>query len=112
MFSFLWGKGGKQWEEISSTELKKRLAGDNPPAVIDVREPYEFRQGHIPNATMIPLGQLQSKVGSLDHSKSYVLVCLSGSRSRQACGLFAQAGLEQIANLSGGMGSWDGKITR
>lgn len=112
MFNFLWGKGGKQWEEISSTELKKRLAGDNPPAVIDVREPYEFRQGHIPGATLIPLGRLQSKVSSLDRSKPYVLVCLSGSRSRQACGLLAQAGVEQITNLTGGMSSWDGEITR
>lgn len=112
MFNFMWGRGGRQWEEISPTELQARMKGDNPPQIIDVREPYEFRQGHIPGAVTLPLGRLQAKVVGMDRSKSYVMVCLSGSRSRQACGLLTQAGIEQVANLSGGMGSWDGEITR
>jgi rhodanese-related sulfurtransferase len=112
MFGFMWGRGGKKWEEITPAELQKRMKGDNPPTIIDVREPYEFRQGHIPGAIMLPLGRLQSKLKGLDPGKSYVMVCLSGSRSRQACSLMTQSGIENISNLAGGMGSWDGEIVR
>lgn len=110
MFGFLRGRGG--WENISASELQRRLAGENPPVVIDVREPYEFKQGHIPGAKLMPLGNLLTQLAKLDQAKPHVLVCLSGARSRQGCALLAQAGLEDIANLSGGMGAWNGKISR
>jgi len=110
MFGWLRGQGG--WENISAGELQRRMAGESQPVVIDVREPYEFKQGHIPGAKLIPLGSLQAQAGKLDRTKQHVLVCLSGARSRQGCALLAQSGLENLANLSGGMGAWTGKITR
>lgn len=110
MFGFLRGKAG--FENITASELERRLAGAKPPTVIDVREPYEFKQGHIPGAKLIPLGQLSSQLSQLDRAKAHVLVCLSGSRSRHACALLKEAGMEQVANLQGGMGAWHGQVTR
>jgi sulfur dioxygenase len=76
--------------------------------IVDVREPSEFvgPYGHIEDATLIPLGQLLTEVESLDRTRPVVAVCRSGGRSAQACMLLQRAGLEQVANLTGGMIRW------
>lgn len=76
--------------------------------VIDVREPSEFVGpfGHIEGATLVPLGQLLDEIEALDHTRPIVAVCRSGGRSAQACILMKRAGVEQVANLTGGMIRW------
>jgi rhodanese-related sulfurtransferase len=76
--------------------------------VIDVREPGEFRGGHIPNARNIPLGQLAGKLKDLEKHKAkpVVLSCQTGSRSAQAAATLMQAGFPEVYSLSGGMNAW------
>lgn len=77
-------------------------------AVIDVREPGEFRGGHIPNARNIPLGQIAGKLKDLEKlkDKPLVLSCQTGSRSAQAAATLKQAGFAEVYNLAGGMNAW------
>ncbi len=75
--------------------------------IVDVREPDEWRQGHIPGAVHIPLGQLGKHVGRFDRSQELIFVCRSGNRSAAAVGALAQAGYEQVSNLQGGMIAWN-----
>jgi rhodanese-related sulfurtransferase len=77
-------------------------------AIVDVREPGEFKSGHIPNARNIPVGQLGDRTKELEKSKSkpILLVCASGSRSASAAGQLRKAGFEQAVSLAGGMGAW------
>jgi rhodanese-related sulfurtransferase len=77
-------------------------------AVIDVREPQEFRGGHIPNARNIPLGQVAGKVKDLEKlkDKPVLLSCQTGDRSAQAANTLRQAGFAQVYNLAGGMNAW------
>ena len=77
-------------------------------AVVDVREPGEFKGGHIPNARSIPLGQLAERTKDLDKlkGKPVVLACASGNRSMTAAGTLRKAGFEQVVSLSGGMAAW------
>lgn len=77
--------------------------------IIDVREPSEFRDGHIPKATHIPLGSLKKEIDRLDQHKesAVVAVCRSGARSQHACGMLRKAGFTKVHNLTGGMGAWD-----
>ena len=77
-------------------------------AVVDVREPGEFKGGHIPNARNIPLGQLAERARDLDKlkGKPVVLACASGNRSMTAAGTLRKAGFEQVVSLSGGMAAW------
>ena len=76
--------------------------------IVDVREPAEFKAGHIPNARNIPLAQIGERVKELEKHKSkpLLLVCASGARSASASGALQKAGFAQVYNLGGGMGAW------
>jgi sulfur dioxygenase len=76
--------------------------------VVDVREADEFRGvlGRIRGARLIPLGQLAAEAASLAREKPVVTVCRSGARSAQATVILRKAGVENVANLAGGMLRW------
>jgi rhodanese-related sulfurtransferase len=73
-------------------------------AIVDVRETWEFRQGHVPGAENIPLGALVSRIGDLRFP--VVLVCASGNRSGMAAQYLSEQGHEGVANLAGGTLAW------
>ena len=76
--------------------------------IVDVREPDEFNGplGHVPGASLIPLGRLLNEAERLSKEKPVVTVCRSGARSAQASVLLGNAGFGKVANLSGGMLRW------
>ncbi len=78
------------------------LRGGAP--LVDVRTPAEFAGGHPPGAINIPLAELQSRVGKLrkQKSKTLVLCCASGARSRAAARLLHAAGIDQVLDLGPG----------
>ncbi|MGE4299577.1 MAG: rhodanese-like domain-containing protein [Desulfovibrionaceae bacterium] len=96
---------------LTADALKTFLAtvNENQFELIDVREPAEYQQAHIPGARHIPLGQVEDALPGLDRGREYVFYCRSGNRSRQACRIAAliAPGLA-IRNLEGGMLAWDG----
>lgn len=75
--------------------------------IIDVREPNEFAQGHVPNAELIPLGQILAK--PQDHIKTdqkTIFVCGVGQRSAVAAEMAAAIGATDIYNMEGGTTAW------
>ena len=76
--------------------------------IVDVREPNEFKAGHIPNARNIPAGQIKERAKELEKlkSKPLLLVCQTGSRSAQVCGSLQKDGFGEPVALSGGMAAW------
>jgi rhodanese-related sulfurtransferase len=70
--------------------------------MIDVREPYEWAMGTLPEAEKISLGSLAQQVHSLDKNQPLLLICRSGARSNQAAHALARAGYK-TANLAGGL---------
>ncbi|MCL6517091.1 rhodanese-like domain-containing protein [Alicyclobacillus sp.] len=95
-------------ESIRADELREMLR-DKKVGVqyVDVREPGEFRQGHIDGFRNIPLGQLRNRLGELDRDKPVVVMCHSGMRSAQAARLLAKHGFSDVRNLSGGIAAWN-----
>jgi adenylyltransferase/sulfurtransferase len=85
-----------------SAVLKDRSAR---PAIIDVRASREFSASHLAGATNIPVGELQSRIGSLPKGL-VVFVCRSGARSLTAAALASRAGVEDVAHLEGGLLAW------
>ena len=77
-------------------------------AIIDVREPAEFKAGHIPNARNIPAGQIKERTKELGKfkSKPLLLVCQTGNRSAQVCASLQKDGIGEPVALSGGMAAW------
>ena len=74
--------------------------------VIDVREDWEFAEGHVPGATLIPLGSLPDRADEIPTDKPVVLVCRSGNRSGQAFRFLSGEGYDNVSNMTGGMNDW------
>jgi len=72
--------------------------------VVDVREPAEWDEGHIPWARLVPLASVPDHVDAFDGMPTYV-VCRSGGRSASACEYLAAQG-GQVVNVVGGMLAW------
>jgi len=102
MFTRLFGR--LSIPEVSPTEAQARQRAGA--LVVDVREPHEWRAGHIPGARLIPLDELPRRLAELDPEQEIVLVCRSGNRSAQATLLLQRAGFTRVANLAGGMIAW------
>ncbi len=82
-------------------EMKK-----NGAAVIDVREPHEYKAGHVPDAKLIPVATVYARREELPRDKDIVFVCAVGQRSALACEMAAAAGLTRLFNLEGGTDAW------
>lgn len=92
-----------EYEEIFPGELEKWR--NNGAQFVDVRERWEYEEGHIPGAKNIPLGELLERVDELE--EPVVLVCASGNRSGQAAHYLTEHGiLSNVANLMGGTSGW------
>lgn len=89
---------------VSAPEAKARQ--DAGALIVDVREPYEWAEGHIPGALHIPLGSLAARARELNTARELVIVCHSGNRSGAAVAALQRAGYQRVNNLDGGMIAW------
>jgi SulP family sulfate permease len=78
-----------------------------PPFVIDVREPREYRRGHIPEAQSVPLPQVAMFSTSLAKEQPIVIVCRTSRRSRRAACALVNEGHTNVSILDGGMLAWE-----
>lgn len=92
---------------ITPQALHRRLAQPNPPLVVDVREPREFKQGHIPQAINIPLPKLVTHPAELKANLSVVLVCRTGRRSNRVAQALCDQECLGVQILEGGMLNWE-----
>ncbi len=94
---------------IQNDELEKVLAEKNDDRILlDVREPAEFEFKRIPGAVSIPLGELASKLETLDKNKEIHVICRTGSRSDMAAQMLSENGFQRVKNVLPGMDEWNG----
>lgn len=95
------------FKEISPTEVTQ-LVNHEDAVLLDIRDSGEVRDGRIPNALHIPLGELQDRTKELEKFKSrpVVVYCRSGQRSARACSILQRQGFEALYNLGGGIMNW------
>jgi rhodanese-related sulfurtransferase len=87
-----------------ATRLAVRIA-DPAVHILDVRQPSEWRHGHIHGSQNVPLMQLKRHLATLPRDKTIITVCASGHRSNAAARTLRRAGY-QVENLKGGMHAW------
>jgi len=101
-------------QEITVQELKEKIDNNEQVFVLDVREPFEQYQSKLDyeNSTLIPLGDLSSRLNEIKSSKDQEVVCLcrSGARSAKACEMLEKEGFENVKNLKGGINQWAREI--
>ena len=100
IFSLLFNS--KPIKQMDAASLNKEKAKY---FLVDVRQPEEYRQGHINGAKLVPLNQLGQRMKELPSRRGIVGICRSGNRSRAAARKLAAAGVEAV-NLRGGMIAW------
>jgi molybdopterin/thiamine biosynthesis adenylyltransferase/rhodanese-related sulfurtransferase/molybdopterin converting factor small subunit len=96
--------------DIDPVEVKAKIDRGDPFVLIDVREPHEYQICRIPNAKLIPLGDLPKRVNELNSADEIVAHCKSGVRSAKAVDFLKQAGFRKVRNLKGGILAWSDKV--
>ena len=85
----------------------EELEAHAPDAVLlDVREPVEFAQGHVPGATNLPQADLADRLGELPRDRPLLVICQGGYRSLRAAQFLKQVGFADVASVEGGTAAW------
>ena len=94
------------FHRIAVDEAKRLI--ENGAHVIDVRDPHEYNDGHVPGATLIPVNSVFARREELPKEGKLVFICAVGQRSALACEMAAAAGFqpEVLYNLEGGTDGW------
>jgi len=95
-------------DEISTLELKERLATGEDIILLDVRQPEEHEEKNIAHSLLIPLNELPDRLDELENYKGreIIVYCRSGNRSGQAIQFLEASGYTNLKNLKGGMLAW------
>jgi adenylyltransferase/sulfurtransferase len=98
-------------DEITATELKRRMDAGEDIQLIDVRQPDEYAFAKIEGAKLIPLGEVITKMGELDEKRETVVHCKMGGRSARAIEALQAAGYKgELKNLKGGITAWSNEV--
>lgn len=88
--------------DVTVTEAHERR---DEVLLLDVREPGEWRAGHVEGAVHVPMGQLGARLDELGSDRPIVCICRSGGRSAAVANALREAGYD-AANMLGGMQAW------
>ena len=86
----------RAWELISKGEVE----------VVDVRDPSEWEQGHVPGARLVPLAQVRSNPRKSLPEAGILFVCAGGVRSQTAARVAIEHGITRVYSVIGGTSSW------
>ncbi|WP_100333692.1 rhodanese-like domain-containing protein [Bacillus alkalisoli] len=98
-------ENAQEYSEVTIEEAYE-IYKNKEMVILDVRTPQEYNEGHIPGSILIPLQELESRLGELDKNEKYLIVCRSGNRSAQASELLVANGFKNISHMQGGMLEW------
>ncbi|HRF87006.1 MAG: rhodanese-like domain-containing protein [Cellvibrionales bacterium] len=101
---FMWNENRRAGSSLSVHQLTHQVNNANA-LVVDLREPKEFREGHVVDALNIPYAKLAERMADLDKTRPLVLVDKMGQHSAAAGRTLMQAGY-QVSRLNGGMSEW------
>lgn len=91
---------------VTPEDVEAKLKARPAPFLLDVRQPAEYRDGHIAGAALIPLDELAGRLRELPKDREIVCVCRSGNRSGSAARQLIRAGYNAV-NVRGGMLAWE-----
>ena len=98
-------RGNMSIPAITVQELAQWREDGKEHTLIDVREQNEYDFANI-GGTLIPLGEVQSRIDEIPAEGDVVIMCRSGGRSGQAVSMLAAAGRTNVKNLTGGILAW------
>lgn len=95
--------GKKKYKTIDVPTFKQ-MSGQKDTVILDVRAKHELKDGFVTGYRQLDLmsAQFRQQLTKMDKSKTYLVYCRSGMRSRRACNIMAKMGYENLYNLKGG----------
>ena len=90
---------------ITAEEINEKLKFGKRPLILDVRQPDEFRTGHINGAKLIPLNELHRRIDELPKGREIICICATGNRSTSASKILMKEDFT-VFNAQGGMFAW------
>jgi sulfur-carrier protein adenylyltransferase/sulfurtransferase len=96
--------------DIDPVEVKQKIDRGDRFVLIDVREPHEYQICNIPQAKLIPLGDLPRRANELNTADEIVAHCKSGMRSAKAVDILKQLGFRKARNMKGGILLWSDTV--
>jgi rhodanese-related sulfurtransferase len=86
--------------EIAANELSPLI--ERGAVIVDVREPDEYLEGHVPGAVNVPLASVPDNLDTFRRPVPVYVVCHSGGRSMRACEYLVAQGIDAVVNVAGG----------
>lgn len=104
--------GAESLPEITPAELKERLDRGDALTIVDVREPHEWEIANLEpyGARLIPMREIDARLGELDRDAEIVLHCKTGGRSAIVLRRLREAGYTRLWNLKGGILAWADEV--
>jgi adenylyltransferase/sulfurtransferase len=99
-------ENGAPLQQITARQLKETLDAGQRVTLLDVREPQEWEITRLPNAKLIPLGEVPERMNELDTADDIVVYCHHGQRSARAINFLQKMGFSKLRNLAGGIDAW------
>ena len=90
--------------EADEEEITVEVSDDES---ADVREPREYKRGHIPQAQVIPLPKIIADTSQVPQDRRVVLLCRTGRRSTKVAGYLKGQGFDNVVALRGGILAWE-----
>ena len=93
---------------VEPEDLLAELSSDDPPFLLDVREPFEWQSDNLERygAVLVPLADVESRADELPTDRDVVVYCQVGARSERAVRTLQGLGYHRIRNLVGGLTRW------
>jgi rhodanese-related sulfurtransferase len=91
---------------VNVSEAKQMIESNPDLAILDVRNLEEYESGHIENAVLIPVTELEERIDELDKEKETLVYCRSGGRSATAGQILVDTGFSSVYNMLGGIMAW------
>lgn len=95
-------------QEILSPRAAAQLLEKEGVALVDVRTPSEYAEGHIEGAVNLNFfgPRFEEELGKLPKDRPILLYCKTGVRSARAAEMFRDVGFEKVYDLGGGISAW------
>jgi rhodanese-related sulfurtransferase/rubrerythrin len=75
--------------------------------LLDVRQPFEYEEAHLPGAKLVPLPKLIDSLEEMERQKPVLVYCAVGGRSLMAAQLLSNQGFEEVYQMQGGIDAWE-----
>ena len=98
------------YEDLTPEEFVARRSDNELWQLLDVREPWELEIARVEGSLDIPMGEVPERLDELDRNRPVAVLCHGGVRSARVASYLTQQGLQQVANIAGGIDAWSTSV--